>query len=295
MKYLFFLAIIGAAVWYLANRPPQVIERIVQVPVVITPAPVARATPAPVPRATPATPRPVQAPSLATILQPAFARVFASGDNTQPILAARVAVQQLPATLGAASDARDPRKLSAAQQLWQLLDRAIRDTDASLKEKADADSKPSALNNNPSRRMYAQETPSFFGTLIEKRWREDIARLRAAAQPLMQSLGAPDPSAMRELEKASHAQHIQVQVSGVISGGVLADLYQSYAIASYSQSVGLGGGAAAGYEPSGKTVYIQGFPDGTEGQKASINAYRDGSYPYGQRTLERWVFVGLAQ
>ncbi|HEY5226298.1 MAG TPA: hypothetical protein VIJ06_05855 [Methylovirgula sp.] len=299
MKYLFFLAVVGGAVWFLANRPPQVIEKIVEVAPPPTLAPIARATPLP------STPRQMRTsvpagPTLATILQPVFDRVFSSGDYATPMLEAREAVQQLPAKLGAASDAKDPRKLNAAMQLCQLMDRVIRDTDAALQQKESSAPKTSAapaFGVSASARQAASDArdarnrEAFFGEIVEKRWKADIDQLRDTALQLMRSLGLPDPTAMRELEKAGHAQRIQIEVVQVIGGGVLADLYQSYAIADYSRSIGMGGSAAVGYQPSGKTVFIQGFPDATDGQKASINAYRDGATRYGQSTLEKWVFV----
>jgi hypothetical protein len=248
MKYIFFLAVIGGAVWFLYNRPPQIIERVVEV----TPAP---STPSPSTPSRTATPSP---PSLATLIQPAYARVFGAGDNAPPILGAKTAVQELPAKLNSASDAVDPRKLNAAIQVCQLMVRAITDTDAALREKQGAD-KPNALDSaapfgvqTQARKSAADvhaasSSSSFFGGLIEKQWRDDIDRLRNAASPLAQSLGAPDPASVLQVAKFGNAQRIQCEVVQAVNGGALADLYESYVIADYSRSVGMGGYAATGY------------------------------------------------
>lgn len=127
----------------------------------------------------------------------------------------------------------------------------------------------------------------------------------AAAQRRLvdQQQAAAKAAATQKAKEAALRQRIETgsqtivgSVSEVADGGAFVELYETYPIASHSTALGLGEGAAVGYRPSGRTIYVQGLSGVTDGESVTIQAYRDGIYRSGDdagshRTLEKWVFI----
>jgi hypothetical protein len=101
---------------------------------------------------------------------------------------------------------------------------------------------------------------------------------------------------------ATQSQQLHVEVTQVLANGILADPLEEHYIpgrASSMARIGGGGGVgsdAVSYEPSGKTIFVQGLSGMAENERATIQAYRDGTYTYSDtsgasRTIEKWIFV----
>lgn len=271
--------LVGAAVNALAQLPPAILT-----------APHQPAVPPEQGQAQPQTGTPFRA-----VLQPAYSAIVGSGDINEIT----------------------PVKMAGLRNLFTALPPS-QERDAALRfigvaERAAAVTAPFQKRYNQQAPRLVAETSatdatnreSFFrrGTVTE--WRAQMRTFVAAASA--EWLGIPETAASpaltafvtarkREIASAS-AEPLTIQVSQVIGGGVLANPYEDYAIASGTARFGGGGGVASGSRPGSKTIYLTGSLFGvTDGQSLRVTAYRDGTHRYTSvsgavRTVEKWVLV----
>jgi hypothetical protein len=92
------------------------------------------------------------------------------------------------------------------------------------------------------------------------------------------------------------AKTFRFLVSQVTDDGAIVIPLVGHAV---GNSNGLGGSVGVTYQPGSKTVFLKGIRNVAEDQRLAALAYPDGTYSFtdiygASRTLERWVFVRLA-
>lgn len=276
------------------DEPPQHVAVLPSTPLPqISPVPHIRSK-----RAAIATPKATPAPrSLATIVNPTFIEVFGHNDrDARRIVRAANDVSALPSKLRLAADANDAVKMGTALRLCSLMQQAVDRTAAGFaEEERDRNFRATMMTRDGREQIDA----FFYGTR-EKAWLQNLSVLRQQAAAILPSLGWPEAPSVeeknaRELrEKAENAQEIEFEVLQVLPGGVIVDLYRRYAVAGEATRHGAGGNVGYDSAPSGKNIFLEGFKDGTEGQRAKAKAYRDGAFHFEDgisRTLEKWIVV----
>jgi hypothetical protein len=297
---VFLAFIVGAAVVYFLLRGQPTIERASDD---ATPAPNSTSIPA-------ATKAPTAAPPTTTykaLLQPAYLALIESTEKATDIKEMNQEAAALHALL---SSAPPTPERDAALRLCVTVDRAATLT-RSMADRAyrpSPRSKPSLTSGVDLERAErdAESKDAFFQKAVETQWRAQIAPLQTAARAewaripdgaVFSSAGLSAYTAARNLrQRIAAAESVYFSVVQVVPNGVLARPFEEYAIASSSARLGMGGPVGSGYRPGSKTIFIQGFPNATEGADATVMAYRDGSYSYtdtrnASRTVEKWIFV----
>jgi len=212
------------------------------------------------------------------------------------------------------SSAPQTAERDAALRLCLTIDRAAALT-RSFSERANRPS-PRSTDEIPGQsaamiersKKNGEEIDAFFNKATENQWKAQIAPYQSAARaewariPDTAILSGSDlefyAAAKAHRERIASAKLLYFSVVGVLANGVIARPYEEYAIASSMARIGGGGPVGIGYRPGSKTVFLEGFPNGTEGAVAKVTAYRENSLTYAdalneKRTVERWVFVKM--
>ncbi len=291
MKFFFAFLLGAGVVFFLLSRPS--VEKPAGEKATSSPRTVATVS-----TSAPGQAKPAVAKTYKELLSPVYLSLVESTQKSTDLVRVGGRVIELRRLIEAAepSASRD-----AALRLCNIIDRGIaltRETSVRYNKQ----SVGSSLAKNSEQDGTAKD--EFFHRAVESQWRSQMEPLILAAQTEWSRIANTEKVTGNNLqgyltqqqihEHEAAAMQFSIRVVQVLGNGVLADLYESYAISSGSSRVGLGGPVGVGSRVSGKIIFVAGVSGVTDGETLAVKAYRDGVYTYtdvlrAHRTVERWT------